>query len=77
LVSDGVSPRCVARGCTSAQTGTNAYGDLFRKVARLVVLGSSRAGADVRSDDLDDWSAEAVKVLVVIFVHPVFRGVYR
>ena len=49
------------------QTGPNAYGDLLRKIACLVVRSSSRAGANILSLDLDDWPAEAVEVVVVIF----------
>lgn len=56
--------------------GANAYRDLLRKVSRLIVRGSSRARADVLSRNLDDRLAEAVEVMVVIFVYPIFSGVY-
>lgn len=42
-------------------------------VARLVGR-SCRTGADILSHDLDDWPAEAVKVIVVIFVQTVGRA---
>jgi hypothetical protein len=58
------------------QIGINAYRDLLRKVTRLIVGGSSRARADILRRNLDNRPAEAVEVIVVIFVHPIFGGVY-
>ena len=38
--------------------------------------GSSRTRADVLSFDPDDWPADAVEVIVVILVYPLFGSVY-
>ena len=58
------------------QTGTDAHRNMLRKVTRLVVGCSRRADADIPRRDLDDRSGRAVEVVMVIFVHPFFRGIY-
>ncbi|EFZ04204.1 Ribonuclease H-like protein [Metarhizium robertsii ARSEF 23] len=58
------------------RTATSAYKGLFRKVVPPCHLKQQSRQAEVRSDELDDWLADALKVLGVIVIHMVFCGVY-
>ena len=58
------------------QTGIDIYRNILHKITRLIIEGSCRIDANISCHNLDNRPAQAVEVIVIIFVHLILHNIY-